>query len=276
MHANCKDLSMENRGLKTESKRVCQPARLLFDSAAFTLAELLVVVAIVAVLVAVAIPLFTGGLEKAKEATCSANLTSSRHGLVVAYLANGGSLADDAINSFMTSAMGATASEGGYTGLCPDDGKYTVTVEGDRIEVACSKHGASPLDVVGREESLQALLKLATDEYFGKGKVGSLDSTGTNFGSGIRKNLGDQLGIPENSFDFRIWKKDASGGYKVYIFDNLAETGVEAGKSVVATCYTYDSSMKLTNRETGSAPVVSKTVENKTFLVLDAEKFKTI
>lgn len=42
----------------------------------FTLAELLIVVAIVAVLVAVAIPLFTSQLERAREATDAANIRS--------------------------------------------------------------------------------------------------------------------------------------------------------------------------------------------------------
>ena len=40
----------------------------------FTLAELLIVVAIIAVLVAIAIPIFTNQLEKAKEATDQANI----------------------------------------------------------------------------------------------------------------------------------------------------------------------------------------------------------
>ena len=43
----------------------------------FTLAELLVVVAIIAVLVAIAIPIFTSQLEKAREATDLANLRAA-------------------------------------------------------------------------------------------------------------------------------------------------------------------------------------------------------
>lgn len=43
----------------------------------FTLAELLVVVAIIAVLVAIAIPIFTSQLEKAREATDAANLRAA-------------------------------------------------------------------------------------------------------------------------------------------------------------------------------------------------------
>lgn len=43
----------------------------------FTLAELLVVVAIIAVLVAIAIPIFTSQLEKAREATDVANIRAA-------------------------------------------------------------------------------------------------------------------------------------------------------------------------------------------------------
>lgn len=42
----------------------------------FTLAELLIVVAIIAVLVAIAIPIFSSQLEKAREATDEANIRS--------------------------------------------------------------------------------------------------------------------------------------------------------------------------------------------------------
>lgn len=43
----------------------------------FTLAELLIVVAIIAVLVAISIPIFTSQLEKAREATDAANLRAA-------------------------------------------------------------------------------------------------------------------------------------------------------------------------------------------------------
>ena len=43
----------------------------------FTLAELLIVVAIIAVLTAIAIPVFTSQLEKSKESTDQANIRSA-------------------------------------------------------------------------------------------------------------------------------------------------------------------------------------------------------
>ena len=54
----------------------------------FTLAELLIVVAIIAVLVAVAIPTFTNQLEKAREATDIANLRSAYAEIVTKALEN--------------------------------------------------------------------------------------------------------------------------------------------------------------------------------------------
>ena len=52
----------------------------------FTLAELLIVVAIIAVLVAIAIPVFGAQLEKAKEATDLANIRALYAEQVTAYL----------------------------------------------------------------------------------------------------------------------------------------------------------------------------------------------
>lgn len=52
----------------------------------FTLAELLIVVAIIAVLVAIAIPVFSAQLEKSREATDAANLRSAYAEVVAAGL----------------------------------------------------------------------------------------------------------------------------------------------------------------------------------------------
>ena len=54
----------------------------------FTLAELLIVVAIIAVLTAIAIPVFTSQLEKSREATDQANVRSAYAYLMTEYLTN--------------------------------------------------------------------------------------------------------------------------------------------------------------------------------------------
>ena len=55
----------------------------------FTLAELLIVVAIIAVLVAVAIPVFNAQLEKSRESVDISNVRSAYAEVVATYLADG-------------------------------------------------------------------------------------------------------------------------------------------------------------------------------------------
>ena len=61
----------------------------LNDKKGFTLAELLIVVAIVAVLVAISIPIFSGKLNKAKLATNQANIRAAKAAAVADYLTDG-------------------------------------------------------------------------------------------------------------------------------------------------------------------------------------------
>lgn len=57
----------------------------------FTLAELLIVVAIIAVLVAIAVPVFTTQLERSREATDMSNIRSAYAEAMSEYLAQGAS-----------------------------------------------------------------------------------------------------------------------------------------------------------------------------------------
>ena len=64
----------------------------------FTLAELLIVVAIIAVLVAIAIPVFSAQLEKSRESTDMANIRSAYATLVADYLSNTGAATSKTIS----------------------------------------------------------------------------------------------------------------------------------------------------------------------------------
>ena len=74
----------------------------------FTLAELLIVVAIIAVLTAIAIPVFTSQLEKSRESTDQANVRSAYAYLMTEYLTN-------ADNSYSTT-VAARQTQPGWQG----------------------------------------------------------------------------------------------------------------------------------------------------------------
>ena len=88
----------------------------------FTLAELLIVVAIIAVLAAVAIPVFTNQLTEAKKATQLANARSTYAEAVTNYLLN-------------NSATSHTATYGGitYTATTTNGSDWTVTLSGTGV-----------------------------------------------------------------------------------------------------------------------------------------------
>ena len=79
----------------------------LKNSKGFTLMEMLIVVAIIAVLVAIAIPTFTNQLEKAREATDLANLRGAYAQVMAAALTNAES--DTTINLVRDGADGAAS-----------------------------------------------------------------------------------------------------------------------------------------------------------------------
>lgn len=107
----------------------------------FTLAELLIVVAIIAVLVAVAIPVFTNQLEKSREATDVANVRSAYAEVMTKYLENGSGAsmtvaARQKVDGWQTSPQPVIVTqidgtEGSVTFGAKTSGNYTVTLSTD-------------------------------------------------------------------------------------------------------------------------------------------------
>lgn len=112
-------------------------------TAGFTLAELLVVVAIVAVLVAIAVPVFTGALGTSEEATCAANRRSVKSMYTNAWLLD---QTQNRQNLFDTCV--AKLKEQNGTDLCPGGGTYRATFnrKTGAVSVTCLIHGASDED----------------------------------------------------------------------------------------------------------------------------------
>ena len=114
----------------------------------FTLAELLIVVAIIAVLVAIAIPVFTSQLEKSREATDAANVRSAYAEVVTHYLSDASVItisvdAKQAQSGWQTNPQPVIVVQGdgkqediSWSAKTAPSGKYTVTMSVDSKGVA--------------------------------------------------------------------------------------------------------------------------------------------
>ena len=118
----------------------------------FTLGELLIVVGIVAILVAISIPIFTSKLEKSRETTCLANRRSLYGEMVTDYLSDDYPSLNDAFNELYLNKKSSEE----YT--CPSGGTYSWQDNGDGTgKIICSYHdgggdsggGSAAGDVLG-------------------------------------------------------------------------------------------------------------------------------
>lgn len=132
----------------------------------FTLIELIIVVAIIAVLVAIAIPLFRGQLENARKATCQANCRSLYELVQASHLTDNTSYADTFSKEYGT---------GNYS--CPDGG--AITCDPDTGIVSCSIHGSPTPHDSATPFSKDDVASLAGDFTSVMNKLLS-DSTSTN------------------------------------------------------------------------------------------------
>lgn len=105
----------------------------------FTLAELLIVVAIIAVLVAISIPIFTSQLEKSRDATDEANIRSAIAEVSAAVLSDDKNKSGDVDYSNDTYSMTvkATGQKAGWSGVAKTDDKIKI----GGIEVEPSTEG---------------------------------------------------------------------------------------------------------------------------------------
>ena len=116
----------------------------------FTLMEMLIVVAIIAILIAIAIPTFTKQLEKAREATDIANIRSAYSEAMVKYLN------DEKDASAQSQPMTQKEDDWQTTGIWPNylnDGKAVSVKNGDVVTVTIKADGTNTVSADGTEPS---------------------------------------------------------------------------------------------------------------------------
>ena len=111
----------------------------------FTLVELLVTLAILAILVAIAVPVCLGMMESAHRASCAACLRDADKLYLIKRVVTGGGDERQAemMGEVLVEAYHAVEEGGTYAGVCPSGGEYVVTVEDSMAKVTCTKHDAT-------------------------------------------------------------------------------------------------------------------------------------
>lgn len=134
----------------------------------FTLAELLVVVAIIAILVAVSIVIFTGKQKEARATVCEANRTSLKHHLAADYMSGDlDSLSSEVLNDYITTDEA----------VCPSGGTYSYEGSFESgFQIKCSYHDGDGSGGGGDSKSIVTNLIEAVEALMGETGDKSNDS----------------------------------------------------------------------------------------------------
>ena len=256
----------------------------------FTIAELLVVVAIIGVLVAVSIPIFTGQREKAKSAVCNAN----RRSLLAAYRAeqlSGDEDTDEAeINWIKTAAAecGGTASGLSVTGLCPDGGTISFTTYTDgTLTICCNKHNpgdsyAARIDAVLKDDLTRSTTTGTKTQtlaaFFADTKTHRIDSEATaadKANETWNSVINTAIGNTSSNQSWALTKNKTTGNYEIYLTTGGNIKNVTSGTTVSVILYTYASSTgKLVSTASKTVKVVTYTKVTPNYNYLDLNTVK--
>lgn len=122
--------------------------RKLMSKKGFTLVELMIVIVIMGILVAVAIPVYGAVTKNAEKKTCISNMRDMKS-MASTYQMQGGTggaqIAVPAAGTTITSDPNYEKMfDGGKLPSCPSEGKYTVNIKNDSgiytYEVSCTKN----------------------------------------------------------------------------------------------------------------------------------------
>lgn len=256
------EIALDNCPLRSNERPKMTTLTKQKQNSGFTIAELLVVVAIIGILVAVSIPIFAGQLEKGREATDAANERSAKAAAAVFfydekfgtyyYDASSGTLKDSA-NDIVVYGKGTTAGS-----IAEDHTKKLlkcVIAQDGTITITWSNGGiisniAFVIDgkTYDSEQYLVTLAKIA-NVNIQKGKA--VDSSAT---SGVLlKKINDKLSSIFSDTNIASWKLSNEGGKTFAYITDVDVTKVTAGTKVKVI--RYDAS---TNTYTAMYAVVNK------------------
>lgn len=256
--------------------------------------ELIVVIAIMALLVGILAPQFIKYVAKARSSTCTTNIDTLRSEYAVDFASQDEhdlNKAKTTLTKIMTdhggSAAPATASTlyngGSFTGICRDGGTLNCSFSDDftTVNIDCSEHGSLEIDIVTLAEKMQSLqLNTKTyqtiDQYFSTSRT-SIDPTATSTNPTAYKpysSLAEAVtaalnnnGIDVRNRSWRLFKN--SSQYNLFLTSRTI-TMNDVDERVACTKYDM-----VNNAVTiGTIKVTTTTVNKSTYPILDGGSFQ--
>lgn len=166
----------------------------------FTLMEMLIVIAIIAILIAIAIPMLFSAVKRAKETACLANRTNLEHEIAYTYLEHPATM-EEVMDTFNEAVL----TQKGY--VCPSGGEYLIEYEGTTSGYCawCEFHGGDNVsydmaNIMGNFMG-NGLGDTIVGKLGNRGNIEQIDSSvskNSNYAEPIQKRLaeltGDQIG----------------------------------------------------------------------------------
>lgn len=236
----------------------------IHDKSAFTLVELIVVIAILGILALFLVPSFLGYAKDAQKAVCQANMHSIMREYSTSAAHNSPESIEDAkklLDDIYVAHHAGTASNSGfytggmYSGICGNDGNYGNMLSDDfmTLTINCSEHGDGIIDIIELEQKLSAISfsdmngfqYKSLNDYFNNSHT-SIDSEAkgvdsnayypyTPFAQAIEVKLKEQ-GIDTTGRSWRMFKNNVE--YNLFLTDEKITTDhVNAGDTINCTKY---------------------------------------
>lgn len=259
---------------------------------AFTLAEILIVIVIIGVLAAIAMPSLTGSTESAKEAACNGEMEKIKNAISLEEFGRNANFAET-VEKIMKEAPKAKKGQVGddlayYSGLCQDDGYYLITRGNMSASVKCTVHGGTTAqipvtanNIIAELERISKVLLPTMNNYFTKGESGfneddtaktTLDKDGKNFAPDVNNILKNLFGSDVDLGTWRVEKTSADPSYN-FLYSASDITKMNVGNTVdISVVATKDFKVNGTTYSegtyTGQASVETKSVDGETVYYL--------
>ncbi|MDD3222784.1 MAG: prepilin-type N-terminal cleavage/methylation domain-containing protein [Clostridia bacterium] len=209
-----------------------------YDNKGFSLVELIIVVAIMAILIGIIAPSFTHYIDKSKRATCATNCHSLKVDLSSSYAE--GTLSDEDISKISLSPDNDYTYEGSNC-TCPSGGTIYATSTNGAIEVRCTYHDDGQPNTGGTgtaswtNETMQNIV--AAIKSKGVTKIDSTAVAGTDTAKNAALAALADAGIDLNALGATSWRVWVDNGKMVFEWTTADISTLSPGAKVPVIRY---------------------------------------